>query len=86
MRRRNGFTITKVLVAAGTSSIIILLGTTLFIDSQREEHYVRQTSNITWSTMQISQVLGKVLRSAGGATISPWNALRVEDKCGLGPR
>tara|TARA_B110001454_G_scaffold171291_1_gene162016 strand:+ start:46738 stop:47805 length:1068 start_codon:yes stop_codon:yes gene_type:complete len=82
IKRRNGFTITELLIAASISSIIILLGTTLFIDSQKEEQRVRQTSYVTWNTMLISNLLGKVLRGAGGATIRPWDALTVEDNCG----
>lgn len=82
MKRKNGFTITELLIAAGISSIIILMGTTLFIDSQKEEQTVRQTSYVTWSTMLISQVLGKTLRGAGGATVRPWNAIKVENNCG----
>lgn len=85
MRNNSGFTITELLVAAGLSSIIILMGTTLFIDSQKEDQVTRQTAFVSWNTMMVSQFLGKTLRGAGGATIRPWNAIRIEDNCGEWP-
>jgi prepilin-type N-terminal cleavage/methylation domain-containing protein len=78
----NGFTLAELLVASALSSLVILLGASLFVDSQKEEQTIRQSASISWNTMFVSGILGKTFKDAGGASTRPWNALRVEDNCG----